>query len=176
MDPETDAETGSESESCGGPSPRGRFRLRGRRSLRDDRGMTAVEFVVLTPLLFLLLMLTVQFALYLFAKQAATAAVQSGARTARQEAASKGCDKAANTWTQDAIDTATGRARDLGGQLVLKPVVTTAFALDPRLDADCRISLVTVSLHSEVPSVFPGFGMTIDVHAGGPLEQPVRHP
>ena len=59
---------------------------RGRLSLRDDRGMTAIEFVVLTPLLFLLLMLTVQFALYLFAKQAATAAVQDGARTAREEA------------------------------------------------------------------------------------------
>jgi hypothetical protein len=24
--------------------------------------------------------------------------------------------------------------------------------------------------------VFPGFGLTLDVHSGGPLEQPVRHP
>ena len=83
--------------------------MRGKRSLRDDRGMTAVEFVVLTPLLFLLLMLTVQFALYLFAKQAATAAVQDGARTAREEAASSGrtCQDASAPWQQDAVKAAT---------------------------------------------------------------------
>jgi Flp pilus assembly protein TadG len=148
---------------------------RGRFSLRGDRGMSAVEFVILTPLLFLLLMLTVQFALFLFAKQAATAAVQAGARTAREEAA-KGCDSDTATWQQDAAAAVTGRARALGGQLVLNPVVKTTFTLDPTLNADCRISLVRVDLHSNVPSVFPGFGLTIDVHAGGPLEQPVRHP
>ncbi|MBS2552268.1 pilus assembly protein [Catenulispora sp. NL8] len=149
---------------------------RGGPSLRDDRGMTAIEFVVLTPLLFLLLMLTVQFALYLFAKQAATAAVQGGARTAREEAASKGCDSTSGSWQQDAVAAAVSRAQALGGQLVLKPTVTTGFTMDPNLNADCKISLVRVDLHSNVPSVFPGFGLTIDVHAGGPLEQPVRHP
>ncbi|MFD0630737.1 TadE/TadG family type IV pilus assembly protein [Catenulispora yoronensis] len=157
---ETETETGS----------------RGEGRLRDDRGMTAIEFVLLTPLLFLLLMLTVQFALYLFAKQAATAAVQNGARTAREEAAANGCEQATAAWPQHAIEAVTGRAKDLGGQLVVDPVVKTAFTLDPQLNADCKISLVTVSLHSNVPSVFPGFGLTIDVHSGGPLEQPVRHP
>ncbi|NUP48408.1 MAG: pilus assembly protein [Catenulispora sp.] len=158
--------------------PRGAHPPRGRFSLRDDRGMTAVEFVILTPLLFLLLMLTVQFALYLFAKQAATAAVQNGARTAREEAAApdKGCDSQTATWPQDAVKAVTDRAQDLGGQLVLKPVVKTAFTVDPQLNADCKIALVTVSLHADVPAVFPGFGLSIDVHAGGPLEQPVRHP
>ena len=149
---------------------------RGRRSLRDDRGMTAIEFVVLTPLLFLILMLTVQFALFLFAKQAATAAVQEGARTAREEAASKGCDSAAGTWEQDAVNIATSQAQAVGGQLVLNPSVKTGFTTDPGLNAGCKISLISVSLHSDVPSVFPGFGLTIDVHAGGPREQPVRHP
>jgi hypothetical protein len=149
---------------------------RGRFSLRGDRGMTAIEFVVLTPLLFLLLMLTVQFALYLFAKQAATAAVQEGARTAREEAAANGCENAAAVWQQDAVNTATRRAQNLGGQLILKPAVTATFTVDPALNADCRISLVRVDLHSAVPSVFPGWTPTIDVHAGGPLEQPVRHP
>jgi Flp pilus assembly protein TadG len=149
---------------------------RGRFSPRDDRGMTAVEFVILTPLLFLMLMLTVQFALYLFAKQAATAAVQGGARTAREEAASKGCESTTGTWQRDAVAAAVDRAQSLGGQLVLDPVATTSFTLDPALNAGCRISLVRVDLRSNVPSVFPGFGLTIDVHAGGPLEQPVKHP
>ena len=148
----------------------------GRLSLRGDRGMSAIEFVVLTPLLFLLLMLTVQFALYLFAKQAATAAVQDGARTAREEAASNGCQSASSTWQQDAVTAATKRAQDLGGQLLLKPAVTASFTVDPNLNADCPISLIRVDLHSAVPAVFPGWTPTIDVHAGGPLEQPVRHP
>jgi Flp pilus assembly protein TadG len=158
---------------------RDRTESRGKRSLRDDRGMTAIEFVILTPLLFLLLMLTVQFALYLFAKQAATAAVQDGARTAREEAASKGCTdttEATGSWQQDAVTAAVSRAQALGGQLILKPAVTTGFTMDPALNADCKISLVRVDLHSAVPSVFPGWTPTIDVHAGGPLEQPVRHP
>jgi Flp pilus assembly protein TadG len=153
---------------------------RGGRSLRDDRGMTAVEFVILTPLLFLLLMLTVQFALYLFAKQAATAAVQEGARTARDEAAAgtlpQNCDAATAAWQQDAVTTALKQSQTLGGQLLLNPTARTSFTTDPNLRALCKISLVRVDLHSAVPSVFPGFGLAIDVHAGGPVEQPVRHP
>ncbi|MEY9926022.1 Flp pilus assembly protein TadG [Catenulispora sp. GP43] len=153
---------------------------RGGRSLRDDRGMTAIEFVILTPLLFLMLMLTVQFALYLFAKQAATAAVQEGARKAREEAAAgtlpQDCDAPTAPWQQDAVNTAIRQSQILGGQLLLTPTATTSFTADPNLNADCKISLVRVDLHSNVPSVFPGFGLAIDVHAGGPVEQPVRHP
>lgn len=155
-------------------------RSRSRRSLRDDRGMTAIEFVILTPMMFLLLMLTVQFALYLFAKQAATAAVQEGARTARDEAAAgtlpQDCDAPTATWQQDAMRIAVQQSQILGGQLLLKPTATASFTADPNLNADCKISLVRVDLHSNVPSVFPGFGLAIDVHAGGPVEQPVRHP
>lgn len=153
---------------------------RSRRSLRDDRGMTAIEFVILTPLMFLLLMLTVQFALYLFAKQAATAAVQEGARAARDEAATgplpQDCNAPTAAWQQDAVNTALKQSQILGGQLLLKPTATASFTADPNLNADCKISLVRVDLHSTVPSVFPGFGLAIDVHAGGPVEQPVRHP
>jgi len=154
---------------------------RSRRSLRDDRGMTAIEFVILTPLLFLLLMLTVQFALYLFAKQAATAAVQGGARMAREEAAkdpaaARNCDSPSAAWQQDAVNTAVQQAQTLAGQLVLGPTANTSFTTDPNLNADCKIALVTVRLHANVLSVFPGFSLPIDVQAGGPLEQPVRHP
>jgi Flp pilus assembly protein TadG len=155
-------------------------RSRGGRSLRDDRGMTAIEFVILTPLLFLMLMLMVQFALYLFAKQAATAAVQEGARKAREQAATgtlpQDCDAPSAPWQQQAVDAAIQQSQILGGQLLLHPTAAASFTTDPGLNADCKISLVRVDLHSNVPSVFPGFGLAIDVHAGGPVEQPVRHP
>ena len=146
------------------------------RDARDDSGMSAVEFVVLTPLLFLLLMLTVQFAMYLFAKQVATASVQHGARTAREEAwTSKGCD-ITGKWQQDAIDRTKQQAQELGGQLVLNPVVTPTSTNDPNMLGACQISRVDVTLTADVPSVIPGWNLTINVHAGGPLEQPVRHP
>src|SRR5512139_1719857 len=105
----------------------GRRRAGRRLRASDDSGMTAVEFVVLTPLMFIILMLTVQFAMYFFAKQAAQSAVQSGARKAREEAA-KGCTgqvavdpvnwQSGLPWQQDAGTETTTRAQSLGGRLL----------------------------------------------------------
>ena len=53
-------------------------RASGRRT--SDSGMTAIEFVVLTPVLFFMIFATVQFALYFFADHVAQAAAQAGAR------------------------------------------------------------------------------------------------
>lgn len=55
-------------------------------SARGDSGMTAIEFVFLTPVLFFMIFATVQFALYFFADHVAQAAAQAGARKARAEA------------------------------------------------------------------------------------------
>lgn len=51
-----------------------------------DSGMTAIEFVFLTPILFFMIFATVQFALYFFADHVAQAAAQAGARKARATA------------------------------------------------------------------------------------------
>src|SRR5689334_18907383 len=53
---------------------------------RGDSGMSAIEFVLLTPVLFFMIVATVQFALYFFADHVAQAAAQAGARKARATA------------------------------------------------------------------------------------------
>lgn len=53
---------------------------------RGDSGMTAIEFVFLTPVLFFMIFATVQFGLYFFADHVAQAAAQAGARKARATA------------------------------------------------------------------------------------------
>lgn len=185
---------GESGKSAAGVRPGSRLRAgrrpRAGRRLRasDDSGMTAIEFVVMTPLMFMLLMLTVQFAMYLFAKQAAEAAVQGGARVAREEAAQT-CTSAGGgpvdpvhmpmQWQQDAVKTATDRATQLGGSLLTMggpgTGVTVDGTMDPALNAACKISLVTVKLDADMPSIVPWMHMQVHVKAGGPLEQGVVH-
>ncbi|MGC5408114.1 TadE family protein, partial [Streptomyces sp. DT225] len=59
---------------------------RRRAAAGGDSGMTAIEFVLLTPVLFFMIFATVQFALYFFADHVAQAAAQAGARHARAPA------------------------------------------------------------------------------------------
>lgn len=60
-----------------------RHRLRTR--LRGERGVSTLELAMFTPLLILLLSLTLQFAMIWYARQVATAAAREGARVARSE-------------------------------------------------------------------------------------------
>src|SRR5258708_5355386 len=100
------------------PSAADGAKPRRRRSAADDRGMTAVEFAFLTPMVFLVLMATVQFAVYLFAKQAAQSAVRAGDRMARAEAATMGCLSANALWQVDAQKAVSQRATDISGTLL----------------------------------------------------------
>ena len=187
--PETaaaDVRPGSRLRAAGERSRRAGRRLRA----SDDSGMTAIEFVVLTPLMFLILLLTVQFAMFFFAKQAAQAAVQDGARRAREEAAHLGCAGAANqvdavNWQngfqgqQDAGREATDRANSLGGKLLtIDPngvTVDATFNTTPNLVTKCQISMISVQLTATPTSIVPFWQPKIRVRAGGPIEQGVSH-
>lgn len=54
-----------------------------RRLLRSDRGSSAIELAILAPMLLILTMIIIQFALWFQAREAALAAAQEGARDAR---------------------------------------------------------------------------------------------
>src|SRR5262249_59988997 len=72
---------------AGGGRPARRAPVRGRRLAgRGDRGSSAVELVILTPMLLALIWLFIQYALYYQGRQVALAAAQIGARVARQDA------------------------------------------------------------------------------------------
>ncbi|MBW5424016.1 pilus assembly protein [Streptomyces sp. BG9H] len=126
-------------------------------SARGESGMTAIEFVLLTPVLFFMIFATVQFALYFFADHVAQAAAQAGARKARATA-----DENAGGWRGEARDVADAYIRQLGPQLVIDPKVRTVQP-DP--------GTVGVEITAKVPMVFPGLDFTVHARSAGPVER-----
>ncbi|MBU6531910.1 TadE family protein [Streptomyces sp. NPDC057245] len=123
----------------------------------DDSGMTAIEFVLLTPVLFFMIFATVQFGLYFFADHVAQAAAQAGARKARATA-----DAQPGGWRGEANDVVDSYIRQLGPQLVLSPDVKT---LQPEQDT------VGVEITARIPTVFPGLDLTVHAQSTGPVER-----
>ncbi|MDJ0342480.1 TadE/TadG family type IV pilus assembly protein [Streptomyces sp. H10-C2] len=123
----------------------------------DDRGMTAIEFVFLTPVLFFMIFATVQFGLYFFADHVAQAAAQAGAREARAEA-----DANPDGWRAKAVSKADSYIQQLGPQLLTNKTVET-IRPDP--------NNVGVHIRAEVPQVFPGLHFTVDALSQGPVER-----
>ncbi|WDV53722.1 pilus assembly protein [Streptomyces coeruleorubidus] len=127
---------------------------------RGDSGMTAIEFVLLTPVLFFMIFATVQFALYFFADHVAQAAAQAGARKARATA-----DERPGAWRGEAQDVVDSYIRQLGPQLVLAPDVKM---LQPDQNT------VGVEIAARVPTVFPGLDLTVHAQSAGPVERFVQ--
>ncbi|MET7380011.1 TadE family protein [Streptomyces sp. NPDC005526] len=140
-----------------------RRRVRAAREAADtggDSGMTAIEFVLLTPVLFFMIFATVQFALYFFADHVAQAAAQAGARKARATA-----DEQPGGWRGEARDVVDAYIRQLGPQLVLSPDVQT---VQPEQGT------VGVEISARVPTVFPGLDLTVHAQSAGPVERFVK--
>lgn len=127
---------------------------------RGDSGMTAIEFVLLTPVLFFMIFATVQFALYFFADHVAQAAAQAGARKARATA-----HDSPGAWRGEAQDVVDSYISQLGPQLVLSPDVKM---LQPEQNT------VGVEITAKVPTVFPGLDFTVHAQSEGPVERFVR--
>jgi Flp pilus assembly protein TadG len=139
--------------------------------------MTAVEFAFLTPMVFIVLMATVQFAVYLFAEQAAQSAVRAGDRKAREEAAGLGCLSANALWQADAQQAVSDRATGISGKLLtFTPAdITTSATPDYSIQAACPAT-VTVTFDAGVPEFLPWMPKRLHVTASGPVEQFVSHP
>jgi hypothetical protein len=122
-----------------------------------DRGMTAIEFVFLTPVLFFMIFATVQFGLYFFADHVAQAAAQAGARKARAEAYDD-----PTGWQDKATSTAASYIDQLGPNL-----------LDGRNIKPLRPDAVTVGIQvtADVPTVFPGMHFSVHESSQGPVER-----
>lgn len=139
--------------------------------------MTAVEFVFLTPVVFMIMMATVQFSIYLFAKQAAQSAVREGDRVARQEAGGADCMSPNAKWRADAQQRTSDRAAGISGSLLTfnaSSDITTTATPDSTVAAACQAT-VTVDFQAKVPAILPWMPTTVHVTASGPVEQFVRH-
>lgn len=119
---------------------------------RDDReaGYSAIEAVITFPVLILLVMFVVQFALLWHGRNVAEAAAQDGLRNARGYASTAALGQA----------DAQGYLAQVAPNLLPQPTVTVQ-----RTD-----TTVTVRVTSNVLSLIP-LGLTVDESAAGPVER-----
>jgi len=123
-----------------------------------DRGSSAVELAILAPMLILMTMLIIQFALWFDARHAALAAAQEGDRIAREEAQID-----PGTWQSDARTGAMNYFQSLDTSL-LTHVTAQAF---PQTVGGVNQVAVTVSGNLKT---FIPITMTISVTVSGPVE------
>jgi Flp pilus assembly protein TadG len=132
------------------------------RKRRDaESGVSAIEFVMLFPLAFFMILMTVQFALYMFSRHVAIAAAQEGARVARTERATNG------RWKQDATAKAVAWVTQLGPSLTMpqQPQANLAGTVD-------GVQNVSMTVTVSVPSIIPFMGaFAVTEQSTGPVEQ-----
>jgi Flp pilus assembly protein TadG len=127
-----------------------------RRRARADRGSSAIELAILTPMLLIMIWLVVQFALWFQSRSVALAAAQAGARQARDEAGVTGMN-----WQDAGITRARGYYDSLGTK-ILGGIQVTAIG-NP-------LTNVGVQVTGTVSSIIPGLTLTITESAEGPVE------
>jgi Flp pilus assembly protein TadG len=128
-----------------------RRRRLGRALVRDERGAVSAELVIATPLLLLLIMGVIQFALWQHAEHIASAVAQQGVAVARVqgETAAAGQDQARTVLDQ------------LGSGVLVDSNITAT-----RTDAT---TTVTVTGHAE--SIVGIFSLPVRAVASGPTEE-----
>ena len=118
---------------------------------RRDRGTASVELVLATPLLMVLLMAAVQFAIWQHAAHMARAAANEGLQTARAYGSSAAAGRA---------DTSTILA-SLSGN-VLK---------DPQVSASRSTTTASVTVTGRAASVIPGLSLPVTITVTAPVER-----
>jgi Flp pilus assembly protein TadG len=119
---------------------------------RTDRGASTLELALLTPVLLLVILFVIQFAMVFHARHVALAAAQAGARLAREQG------------TGDWKGASEAKARDyvqkIGPQL-LTPVSATA---------DVGPNERSVTVTGFAVQVVPFFKFRVSQRSGGPVE------
>jgi Flp pilus assembly protein TadG len=134
---------------------------------RRDResGVTVVEFVVLTPILFFLMFGSVDIGLALFARHVAVSAAQEGARVAREDAADPSAD-----WQTSSTDAANNWVMSLLGDLVVSSPNTSIANSYATVPLDEPYPQVGVTVNFGIVSLMPGLNFTENASSVGPVE------
>ncbi|MEV0675893.1 TadE/TadG family type IV pilus assembly protein [Actinosynnema sp. NPDC050436] len=136
------------SERC--PATRaGRRRVR--RALRGDRGSVSAELVIAMPLLLLMLLAIVQFALWSHATHIAQAAASQGLAAARSQNGTAAAGAAG--------------ARHLLDQLASGPLTGST------VTSDRNAASASVRVSGTATSVVPVLSLTVHAEAVGPVER-----
>jgi Flp pilus assembly protein TadG len=135
---------------------------RGRERRRDrESGVTVVEFVLLSPILFILMFGTVELGLVTYAHHAAVAAAEQGARTGREDVSTD-----PDGWQPLAQDKATNWVSSLVGGLVEQGSLTAHATSDPLTK---QYPEVTVRVNFNMVSVVP-WVVSLSATSAGPVE------
>ncbi|MFD0201420.1 MULTISPECIES: TadE/TadG family type IV pilus assembly protein [Saccharothrix] len=132
------------------PATRARWG-RVRRALRGDRGSVSAELVIATPLLLLLLLAIVQFALWSHATHIAQAAASQGLAVARSQ---NGTAAAGTSSAQQLLD-----------QLASGPLTGSTVTSDRTADS------ASVRVSGTATSVVPFLSLPVHAEAAGPVER-----
>lgn len=130
-------------------TPRNRRQIR--RFLRGDCGSVSAELVVATPLLLLMLLAIVQFALWSHATHIAQTAASQGLAVAR---AQNGTAAAGRTSAQQMLD-----------QLAHGPLA------DPSVSADRTATEASIRISGTATSLLPFLNLPVHAEAVGPVER-----
>ncbi|WP_307832396.1 pilus assembly protein [Planomonospora sp. ID91781] len=125
-----------------------------RRGGGRERGATAVELAMIMPVVLVVILLVVQFALWFHGRQVADAAAREGARLARLDT---------DSWQQDAEARAAEVLRAVGPEL-LSGATATAWE-----EGDRRGVEITATAVQVVP-LLPSTTFTVTARFGGPVE------
>jgi Flp pilus assembly protein TadG len=132
------------------PVPVRRHRL-GRATARDERGAVSAELVIATPLLLLLIMGVIQFALWQHAEHIASAVAQQGVAVARLqgETAAAGQDQAQTVLSQ----------------------ISASVLVDSSITGTRTAATTTVIVTGHAESVLGIFSLPVRAVATGPTEE-----
>jgi Flp pilus assembly protein TadG len=126
---------------------------------RDQAGAATAELVVATPLLLLLVLGVIQFALWQHAEHVVTAAAQEGVRAARLQG---------GTAAGGQVEAESFLAQ-LGSHLVTDPrVIAQRDGAQARVEVDGRVEAVIPFLHLPVRAVSAGPVEAFQPATGGP--------
>ena len=116
-----------------------------------DGGSTVIEAVLVIPILMLLLLIVVQFALWSHAAQVAQLAASTGDRTARSigEGPAQGADRA-----RSVLD---GPGSDITSS-------TASFSVLPG-------DLVEITVTAKAETILPGFSLPVSAKVVGPIQE-----
>lgn len=131
------------------PRPGAARRLR--RALAGDRGSVSAELVIATPLLLLMLLVIVQFALWSHATHIAQAAASQGLAAARAQG---GTAAAGSASAQQMLD-----------QLARGPLT------GPSVNADRAATSASIRISGTATSVIPFLHLPVHAEAVGPVER-----
>jgi hypothetical protein len=126
-----------------------------------ERGASAVELAMLTPLLIIIIAGTIQFAMLYHARHVALAAAQAGARVARATAADPGAP-----WQEPARTKTFDYLKAIGPNLLERP---TAVPLQ-RFDGGQLVD-VGIEVHGTAVRVIPFLTLTVTERSRGPVER-----